>query len=69
VVSAVYLNLHALAERGSLLQPGPDIYAMFTAAMLESLPEKTRGFLAVLRPCEAFEPKTFDIGIPKILPT
>ena len=46
--SAVYLNLHALAERGSLLQPGPDIYAMFTAAMLESLPEKTRGFLAVM---------------------
>ena len=37
--SAVYLNLHALAERGSLLQPGSDIYAMFTAAMLESLPD------------------------------
>ena len=30
--SAVYLNLHALAERGSLLQLGSDIYAMFTAA-------------------------------------
>ena len=33
--SAVYLNLHALAERGSLLQPGSDIYAMFTAAYLK----------------------------------
>lgn len=52
--SAVYLNLHALAERGSLLQPGPDIYAMFTAAMLESLPEKTRGFLAVMGLADEF---------------
>ena len=52
--SAVYLNLHALAERGSLLQPGSDIYAMFTAAMLESLPEKTRGFLAVMGLADEF---------------
>ena len=52
--SAVYLNLHALAERGSLLQLGSDIYAMFTAAMLESLPEKTRGFLAVMGLADEF---------------
>ena len=52
--SAVYLNLHALAERGSLLQPGSDIYAMFTAAMLESLPEKTRDFLAVMGLADEF---------------
>ena len=52
--SAVYLNLHALTERGSLLQPGSDIYAMFTAAMLESLPEKTRGFLAVMGLADEF---------------
>ena len=52
--SAVYLNLHALAERGSLLQPGSDIYAMFTAAMLEFLPEKTRGFLAVMGLADEF---------------
>lgn len=52
--SAVYLNLHALAERGSLLQPGSDIHAMFTAAMLESLPEKTRGFLAVMGLADEF---------------
>ena len=52
--SAIYLNLHALTERGSLLQPGSDIYAMFTAAMLESLPEKTRGFLAVMGLADEF---------------
>lgn len=52
--SAVYLNLHALAERGSLLQLGSDIYAMFTAAMLESLPEKTRDFLAVMGLADEF---------------
>lgn len=40
--------------RGSLLQPGSDIYAMFTAAMLESLPEKTRGFLAVMGLADEF---------------
>jgi len=31
--SAIYLNLHALAERGTLLPTSSDIYAMFTAAM------------------------------------
>ncbi len=53
--SAIYLNLSMPpAERGSLLQPGSDIYDMFTAAMLESLPEKTRGFLAVMGLADEF---------------
>ena len=33
--SAIYLNLHALAERGTLLPTSSDIYAMFTAAYLK----------------------------------
>mgnify|MGYP000358660985 CR=1 FL=1 len=39
---------------GAWLQLGSDIYAMFTAAMLESLPEKTRGFLAVMGLADEF---------------
>ena len=41
--SAIYLNLHALAERGTLLPTSSDIYAMFTAAMIESLSPTARG--------------------------
>ena len=52
--SAVYLNLHALAERGSLLQPGSDIYAMFTAAMLRPLTPRRQKFLAVMGLADEF---------------
>ena len=52
--SAVYLNLHALAERGSLLGESSDIYAMFTAAMIESLPAQKREFLAVMGLADEF---------------
>lgn len=52
--SAVYLNLHALAERGSLLGESSDIYAMFTSAMIESLPAQKQEFLAVMGLADEF---------------
>lgn len=45
--SAIYLNLHSLAERGILLSEDADIYSMFTAAMLENLPPKMQEFLGL----------------------
>ena len=52
--SAVYLNLRSLAERGTLVGGNSDIYAMFTAAMLDPLPQRTREFLAVLGLADEF---------------
>lgn len=52
--SAIYLNLHALAERGTLLPTSSDIYAMFTAAMIESLPPQRQEFLAVMGLADEF---------------
>ncbi len=52
--SAIYLNLHAFAEHGTLLNEGGDIYAMFTAAMLEPLPKQKREFLAVMGLADEF---------------
>ena len=52
--SAVYLNLRSLAERGTLAGGNSDIYAMFTAAMLDPLPQRTREFLAVLGLADEF---------------
>ena len=52
--SAVYLNLHAFAQCGALLSEGSDIYAMFTAAMLEPLSEQKREFLAVMGLADEF---------------
>ena len=46
--SAVYLNLRTLSERGVLPSRHSDIYATFTAAMIDPLPEKQREFLAVM---------------------
>ena len=40
--SAVYLNLCTLAERGELPEGSPDIYAMFSAALIDPLPEEQR---------------------------
>ena len=40
--SAVYLNLRTLSERGTLPDRNSDIYATFTAAMIDPLPEKQR---------------------------
>ena len=52
--SAIYLNLHSLAERGILLSEDADIYSMFTAAMLENLPSQKREFLAVMGLADEF---------------
>ena len=52
--SAVYLNLRTLSERGVLPSRDSDIYATFTAAMIEPLPEKQREFLAVMGLADEF---------------
>ncbi|MGI6679539.1 MAG: LuxR C-terminal-related transcriptional regulator [Dehalobacterium sp.] len=52
--SAVYLNLRAFAECGTLPDHNSDIYTMFIAAMIEPLPEKQREFLAVMGLADEF---------------
>ena len=52
--SAVYLNLRTLSERGVLPSRHSDIYATFTAAMIDPLPEKQRQFLAVMGLADEF---------------
>ena len=52
--SAIYLNLHSLAERGILLGEDADIYSMFTAAMLEDLPLQKQEFLAMMGLADEF---------------
>lgn len=52
--SAVYLNLRALSERGALPDHNSDIYATFTAAMIDPLPEKQQEFLAVMGLADEF---------------
>ena len=52
--SAIYLNLRTLSERGALPDRDSDIYTMFTAAMIDPLPEKQRVFLAVMGLADEF---------------
>ena len=52
--SAVYLNLRTLSERGELPERDSDIYATFTAAMIDPLPEAQREFLAVMGLADEF---------------
>ena len=52
--SAVYLNLRTLSERGTLPDRNSDIYATFTAAMIDPLPEKQREFLAIMGLADEF---------------
>ena len=52
--SAVYLNLRTLSERGVLPSHHSDIYATFTAAMIDPLPKKQREFLAVMGLADEF---------------
>ena len=52
--SAIYLNLRTLSERGVLPDRNSDIYTMFTAAMIDPLPEKQRIFLAVMGLADEF---------------
>lgn len=52
--SAVYLNLQIFAERGVLPNRNSDIYATFTAAMIDPLPKRQREFLAVMGLADEF---------------
>lgn len=52
--SAVYLNLRTHSERGTLPDRNSDIYATFTAAMIDPLLEKQREFLAVMGLADEF---------------
>ena len=52
--SAVYLNLRTLSERGALPSQNSDIYATFTAAMIDPLPEQQQKFLAVMGLADEF---------------
>lgn len=52
--SAVYLNLRTLHEQGTLPDRRSDIYATFTAAMIDPLPERQREFLAVMGLADEF---------------
>ena len=52
--SAVYLNLLTLSERGALPDHNSNIYATFTAAMIDPLPEKQREFLIVMGLADEF---------------
>lgn len=53
-ISAVYLNLRTLADRGALPERGSDIYNLFTAAMLDPLPPMQQEFLTVLSLADEF---------------
>ena len=55
--SAVYLNLRTLSERGVLPDRQSDIYATFTAAMMDPLPAQQREFLAVMGLADEFTAK------------
>ena len=52
--SAIYLNLCALYERGSLPDGESDIYEMFTAAMIAPLSPARQEFLAVMGLADEF---------------
>ena len=52
--SAIYLNLRTLHERGELPSRSSDIYAMFSAAMIDPLPSKRREFLAIMGLADEF---------------
>ena len=52
--SAVYLNLCTLLESGALPGGEHDIYATFTAALIDPLPEQQREFLAVMGQADEF---------------
>ncbi len=52
--SAVYLNLRTFSEHGVLPSHNSDIYATFTAAMIDPLPERQQEFLAVMGLADEF---------------
>ena len=52
--SAIYLNLHTLYEQGKLPDYNSDIYATFTAAMIDPFPSRQQEFLAVMGLADEF---------------
>ncbi len=66
--SVLYLNLRTLAEQGRLPESNSDIYAMFTAAMIDPLTEDQREFLAVMGLADEFtvEMASFISGHPDV---
>lgn len=52
--AAVYLQLTGAAHTGHAMDDGMDIYGMFSAAMLDPLPEDRRCFLAVMGLADEF---------------
>ena len=52
--SAIYLNLRALSERGSLPDGNSDIFEIFTAAMIDPLAPEQQEFLAVMGLADEF---------------
>ena len=52
--SAVYLNLRMFSEHGVLPDRNSDISSIFTAAMIDPLPERQREFLAVMGLADEF---------------
>lgn len=58
--SAIYLNLRTLSEQGALADSNSDIYSMFSAAMIDPLPEKEREFLAVMGLADEFTVEMAD---------
>lgn len=52
--SVVYLNLRMYSEHGVLADRSADISSIFTAAMIDPLPEKQREFLAVMGLADEF---------------
>ncbi len=55
--SAIYLNLRTLFEQGVLPERNSDIYTMFTAAMIDPLPEDQSRFLAIMGLTDEFTVK------------
>ena len=53
-ISAVYLSLQSLTERGTLPGKNSDISALFTTAMIDPLPPVQQEFLTVLRMTDEF---------------
>ncbi len=52
--SAIYLNLRTFSEEGRLPDYSSDIYAMFTAAIMDPLSQKQKEFLAVMGLADEF---------------
>ncbi len=66
--SVIYLNLLTLSEQGHLPDRNSDIYTMFSAAMIDPLPDEQREFLAVMGLADEFtaEMAHFVTGCPEV---